>query len=336
MERKKVEKLTFIVNTLILITVFGLMGFFYMIDVPFLVYFSIPTVCIYLIGYILISTRHLDIYVWMVYIWLTLYMGITTVCLGYDFGFHLYCMSMIPVMFVSEYLSYKLGDRSLKALPVCIAVCLVYLICTGYTSYNGPVYDVDKTAAGIFWNLNSIIVFGFLIYYTNWMIKLVINSENKLKEMAQVDNLTKLYNRHYMKEILNASESGDGRYLAIADIDHFKNINDTYGHNAGDLVLKKLAVILKENFKGADICRWGGEEFLILESGNIESGKNRFEAFRDALKNTDFIYEDQKITVTITAGLSVREPGQSVDKWVQSADNKLYYGKEHGRDQIVI
>ncbi len=101
---------------------------------------SIPTICIYLFGYLLIHKGRLDIYVWTVYLWITLYMGLTTVCLGYGFGFHLYCMSMIPVMYVTEYLAYKLERRSLKALYVCSAVCVIYMVYTGYVSYYGPIY----------------------------------------------------------------------------------------------------------------------------------------------------------------------------------------------------
>ncbi len=334
MDRKLVEKFTYAVNTLILLIVFGLMAFFHVLKVPFLVYFSIPTILIYLIGYVLIITKHLDIYVWMVYMWLTLYMCVTTVCLGYDFGFHLYCMSMIPVMFVTEYLAYKLDQKSLKALGVCIAVCMAYLACTGYVSYHGPVYDVDKSAAGIFWCTNSIIVFSFLIFYTNWLIRMIINSEESLKKMAQTDKLTGLYNRHYMMEILEKKKK-ENTYLVIADIDHFKQINDTYGHSAGDHVLKTIAEIFKEKLPGADICRWGGEEFLILAPGNKETSAKEIESLRAAVEEFNFVYDSTAIDVTITAGIFVYEGSLSVDKWIKAADKNLYYGKEHGRNMVV-
>ena len=101
MDTKKAQKITYIVNTVILILVFGLMGFFYMCHATFLVYFSIPTAFVYIIGFYLIYSEKLDFYVRIVYLWLTLYMCTTTLCLGYNFGFHLYCMSMIPVIFVT-------------------------------------------------------------------------------------------------------------------------------------------------------------------------------------------------------------------------------------------
>ncbi len=334
MNRKQINKFTYAVNTLILMMVFGLMAFFWVLKVPFLVYFSIPTICVYLIGYVLIITGHLDIYVWMVYMWLTLYMCVTTICLGYDFGFHLYCMSMISVMFVTEYLAYKLEEKSLKALYVCIAVGLAYLACTGYISYHGPVYDVDKSAAGLFWSINSIIVFGFLIFYNNWLIHMIIRSEETLKRMAQTDKLTGLFNRHYMMEILRKKKDKD-TCLTIADIDHFKVINDTYGHSGGDVVLKALAEILTENLPGSDICRWGGEEFLILTPGQKETVLKAMEDLRTAVERYEFIYEGRKMDVTITAGICEYDSSLSVDKWIKNADENLYRGKNSGRNMVV-
>ena len=335
MIQTRTVKLTNIVNTLILFMVFGLMAFFKAIDVAFLVYFSIPTAFIYIIGFYLINRGKLSIYVWMVYLWLTIYMGVTTVCLGYSFGFHLYCMSMIPIMFVSEYMAYKIDKKSLKAVYVSLGVAVVYLVSTGYVSYFGPVYERDEKVASIFWLMNSIVVFAFLIFYTNWLIKLIIQSEEKLREIAHIDKLTGLYNRHYMMEILN-SEKGNERFLAIADIDLFKNINDNYGHNCGDHVLKTIARILKEGLDSADICRWGGEEFLFLAKGDTDTGRKVLENLRKRVENEDLSFEGKEIRATITIGGAVREENESVDKWIQRADEKLYVGKGKGRNKVEI
>ena len=335
MIQTRTVKLTNIVNTLILFMVFGLMAFFKAIDAEFLVYFSIPTAFIYIIGFYLINRGKLSIYVWMVYLWLTIYMGVTTVCLGYSFGFHLYCMSMIPIMFVSEYMAYKIDKKSLKAVYVSLGVAAVYLVSTGYVSYFGPVYERDEKVASIFWLMNSIVVFAFLIFYTNWLIKLIIQSEEKLREIAHIDKLTGLYNRHYMMEILN-SEKGSERFLAIADIDLFKNINDNYGHNCGDHVLKTIARILKEGLDSADICRWGGEEFLFLAKGDTDTGRKVLEDLRKRVENEDLSFEGKEIRATITIGGAVREENESVDKWIQRADEKLYVGKGKGRNKVEI
>lgn len=334
MTAKRAQKFSYIVNTVILFMVFGLAFFFYLSKALFLVYFSIPAACVYLVGYYLIFREKLNIYVWMVYLWLTFYMGVTTVCLGFDFGFHLYCMSMVPIMFVTEYLAYKLENKSLKALPISICVCAFYLFCSAYVSYIGPVYEPDKHWAGAFWLMNSLTVFGFLIFYANWMIRMIVQSEDKLKQMAHIDKLTGLYNRHYMMELLEQMQS-EHCVLAIADIDHFKRINDTYGHNAGDYVLQTMAELLKDNCPDAKVCRWGGEEFLILISDK-EDGKERFEVLRKKIEDGIFEFEGQKIRITMTFGVAGREKDESIDKWIGRADEKLYDGKQNGRNRVVV
>ncbi len=339
MADEKLIKNTYLINTVILLMVFALMAFFKVIDVPFLVKFSIPTAFIYLIGYYLIHSGKLTAYVWIVYIWLTLYMCVTTVCLGYGFGFHLYCMSMIPIMFITEYFAFKNSGRSVRALHISLGVAAAYLITTGSVSFFGPVYDREGRLSGVFWLMNSFIVVGFLIFYNNWMTRLVIDSEKKLIDMAHNDKLTGLYNRHYMMEVLdkNDTEYG-GFYLAMVDIDFFKKINDTYGHNAGDYVLGKLADILRRNCAQAYICRWGGEEFLILGRGSAlgSHAEKEFEKLRKTVEDEKFEYDGKRIRVTVTIGLAFRQNGETIDSWINHADEKLYIGKNGGRNRVVV
>lgn len=326
--------MTFAVNTVILLLVFGLMGFFYLLDAPFLVYFSIPTSMIYLIGYWLISKELLYVYVRMVYLWLTLYMGITTIFLGYDYGFHLYCFSMIPITYVTEYMAYKLKGRSLHALHVSLAISVFYLICTGYVAYFGPIYDRDHVMAGVFWIFNAVAVFGFLIFYSNYLIKTIISSEEKLREMAQVDRLTKLYNRNYLMGQFDGSRNvGADGFIAMVDIDDFKKINDRYGHAAGDEVLMTVSDIMKNVCKDCDVARWGGEEFLIY-SGKGD-GVELMEALRKKIEEKPVTWEKEQIPVTVTIGVSKRLEGQGLDEWIHEADKKLYYGKNNGKNVVI-
>ena len=329
------KKMTYAVNTVILFLVFGLMGFFRLLDASFLVWFSIPTAGIYLFGYYLIAKEKLHVYVWMVYVWLTLYMGITTLFLGYGYGFHLYCFSMIPITFVTEYVAYKLERRSLRALHFSICIGLFYLICTGYVAYFGPIYQRDQAMAAIFWITNALIVFGFLIFYVNYLIKMVISSEEKLREMAQVDRLTKLYNRHYLTGRLDdLRDNGTEGFLAMADVDDFKKINDSYGHAAGDEVLRTIAEKMRETCAGCVIARWGGEEFLIF-SENGDNAVEIMENLRKRIEQDPVIWENATIPVTITVGVCKRQEGQNVDAWIQDADKKLYYGKNNGKNVVI-
>jgi diguanylate cyclase (GGDEF)-like protein len=131
------------------------------------------------------------------------------------------------------------------------------------------------------------------------------------------------------------SEAGNTGFLAIADIDDFKKINDSYGHNAGDAVLKAVSERMKQQCPECRIARWGGEEFLILSQKNSEDGKALLEQMRQAIAGKAVSFEQQCIPVTMTIGIAARQPEQSIDAWIQNADSKLYIGKNNGKNQIV-
>ena len=337
------KKLTYMVNTAILIMVFGLMAFFVFAKAKFLVWFSIPTALVYVIGYILISRGKLYEYVVLVYSWITVYMGICTVCLGYDYGFHLYGMSMIPIIFYTDYMGRKIGGKKVNPFIFSGLIVIFYLISSLIPYIRGPVYMADKSIARVFWVTNSVIVFGFLIFYTNVLIKMTIRTEDTLENMALRDNLTNIPNRHYMMRRLEETDKFESAaYIAMIDIDSFKSINDVYGHNAGDMVLKSLADIMKENCKDFSISRWGGEEFLILitEKGNQKLSddylKERMEKLRQSVEDAQLEYEGKDIRITVTIGVAGKDGWPTIEKWVDAADDKLYYGKNNGKNQVVM
>lgn len=336
MDLRSLKKVARCVNSVILLLVFGLLGFFIIIDVPFLIYFSIPTALVYLIGFVLIEKNMLDVYVRIVYFWITLYMSITTLCLGYEYGFHLYCFSMIPIIFVTEYMSYKLNNNRIYGAVSSALIAVLYLVCTGYVLYNGPLYQRSSKMASVFWFFNAVIVFSFLIFYSSYLIKEIILSEEKLKEIAHVDRLTGSYNRHYMIEKLDEfCSSACVGCLAMADIDNFKKINDTYGHSAGDKVLKKISDDMREICVGCEISRWGGEEFLILSDGEFDRSVELFSTLCQKISESPVCFDDIEIYVTITVGLARFYKDIGIDRWIKQADDNLYEGKRTGKNKVV-
>lgn len=335
MDAKNIGKLTYTVNTAILGMVLGLMVFFYVCKATFLVYFSIPTIFVYLIGYLIIYKKMLAFYVWMVYLWITLYMGVCTICLGFKYGFHLYSLSMIPIIYYTNYIAYKIGRKRVKAAFFSFIIISCYLGCTIFVSFNGPIYQGSNISEAVFWITNSIIVFWFLIFYTKMLIRTTIESEEKLKELSYVDRLTDLYNRHYMMDKLESANANTAlSSVALIDIDDFKKINDVYGHNAGDYVLQNLSQIMKDTCDKAVISRWGGEEFLLLFD-NISEAKDMMERLRMTVENTKFDFEDNRIRVSVTIGVAERGEQKSIDKWIQVADDRLYIGKKQGKNKII-
>ena len=330
-----IKKLTMIVNSTIILMVLALALFFYLTKAMFMVYFSIPTFFVYALVYILIAKEMYSGYLRIVYFWLTLYMGVATVCMGFSYGFHLYSMSMIPIIYYTNYMAYKLNLRRVGTGIYSGLIVLMYLLSTMYVSIYGPIYESNEFFSLIFGVINALLVFLFLIFYTKYTVDNMIKSEDKLKELSYVDRLTGLYNRHYMMERLEeANKTDEGSMIAMIDIDDFKKINDVYGHNAGDYVLEKISNIMKENCEDTIISRWGGEEFLLLIK-NAESGYEMMDNLLHKVISDKFVFYEKDIKVSVTIGVEKRDKGLTLDKWIQAADEKLYIGKTNGKNVVI-
>lgn len=339
MADRAVKKICYLINGLLMGFVLLMMGLFKLIGADFLVYFSIPTIAVYIIMFVMIYKQLFEAYVWTCYGWITLYMGITTVFLGESYGFQLYCFSLIPVVYVTEYISFRMGRNGVKALFISTFISVLYFIFVGFVKIKGPLIDCGDKYAPLCWFFNSLSVLAFLVLYTYYLIRSIITSEKKLSELAHKDSLTKLYNRHYMLDKLSAlPEDGSSPILAMADIDDFKTINDTYGHNAGDEVLKAVSGKMQEVCAGCSIARWGGEEFLILccSCGDEQGSYEMLERMRLAVAGKPVEFEGNSIPVTMTVGVSRRRSGESIDEWIQGIDTKLYEGKESGKNKVVM
>lgn len=171
--------------------------------------------------------------------------------------------------------------------------------------------------------------------------KASVNRQRSLRNLIVKDSLTDLYNRRYCNQNLkNLSEqyikTGEPYTLAIADIDFFKKVNDTYGHTAGDEVLVSVAQIMKKSMAGKGFAaRWGGEEFLLVYTGcDMETTLTYLEMLVEAIREMCVEYGDKVIKITISIGVATGN-GDSVDKVLCTADNRLYHAKKEGRDRVV-
>ena len=158
-----------------------------------------------------------------------------------------------------------------------------------------------------------------------------------LKNLIENDPLTTLYNRRSCDNKLKAMDHEKADYsIVMCDIDWFKRINDNYGHDAGDYVLVKISQLIRENIKDYGFAsRWGGEEFLLIYRLDGEGTKARVELLQKAVREYDFTYADNGIKITMTFGVEADHNGESYEERIKKADNKLYIGKNNGRDQIV-
>ncbi|MEC4672099.1 MAG: GGDEF domain-containing protein, partial [Nitrospirota bacterium] len=123
----------------------------------------------------------------------------------------------------------------------------------------------------------------------------------------------------------------------MIDIDHFKQVNDTYGHRAGDAVIRQLAdrTVLTFPRKTDFVARYGGEEFVVLlQDSSLEVGRGLGERLLEAVRQSLFQHEDQELEVTVSVGLAELISGESSGSWVERADRALYEAKQNGRNQL--
>lgn len=162
---------------------------------------------------------------------------------------------------------------------------------------------------------------------------------------ATTDGLTGIANRRYFDMSLQtisgeAMNSGDDLSLLLVDIDHFKKVNDTWGHATGDEVLQLVAATLTQSVKGQDCAaRYGGEEFAVILPGTtIDAAMRVGDNIRTALGRRLFVprnAEEAVCTVTVSVGAACYEPGEPLAQWVQRADAALYQAKKSGRNRVV-
>lgn len=169
-----------------------------------------------------------------------------------------------------------------------------------------------------------------------------VRMQHSLRDLVQRDSLTGLYNRHYgeiwMKQVKEeAKDTGEPFSIAIADIDFFKKFNDCYGHDCGDMVLRKVSELLQTQVgRQGYVSRWGGEEFLIIfKCFTLEESVNFAEEIREKLHRTELRYHNDGFHVTLTIGVAAGDSEKSIESMVKCADCALYEGKRNGRDQVV-
>jgi diguanylate cyclase (GGDEF)-like protein/PAS domain S-box-containing protein len=166
----------------------------------------------------------------------------------------------------------------------------------------------------------------------------------RLRDLAVRDSLTGLFNRRYMEETLKRELSRAARdrtalSLVMIDIDRFKTLNDTYGHQAGDRVLKELAALLQSQMRGEDIaCRYGGEEFVaILPGASLRDAAQRAESWRRAFMALRIPYEEQLLGCTLSMGIAeYPRHGLTGSELLFQADSALYMAKRAGRNRVVL
>ena len=340
-EKIEYKYLSFI-NKVFLILHAGLLLLFADLRITFMIYLNFGSILFYMLAFILLQTPKMHWYVYFASVEILIHMSAATLCVGLMCNFQLCLFGLILFFFIVECI---LPDKKKTLAPVLIlssmySVTIVALYIIG--NEIPPFYPLSKTETKIISVIIVIIVLMLIIASMMLLIRYMIDEEEKLTKKAEYDALTGLPNRFFMmnemQKLFIGNKQGD-YYLAMIDIDNFKKINETYGHNSGDDALKVLAttIIRQAQKTGFKYCRWGGEEFLLL--GKCVSGeipKDALEELRITIgSNSIRTATRESFRYTVTIGAGKYYSGQSAKEWVDFVDKQLYKGKCSGKNKVV-
>jgi diguanylate cyclase (GGDEF)-like protein len=256
--------------------------------------------------------------------------------LGWASGFHYYLIPLVAFILFNDQLSTRI---------VVTASSLVAFVYLGLRALTGTHAEVSISPAWLHAVefVNIVVPFTALVLICLYFRLASIEIEAKMKELAMTDALTTLANRRQMiatLELERARYERNGRSFGviIADIDDFKRINDSLGHECGDRVLVDLAATMRTALRAQDrIARWGGEEFLILLPETDRSGAEIVaEKLRGAIEDSSFTFKGDRWPVTMTFGVATLERPITIDECVRRADEALYQGKAKGKNCVVL
>ncbi len=318
----------------------------FMLQQRYLKYLMFPLgiFCLYFIALYLTYSNQTTIAYYMVIMMVVTWCFISTDLYGWNTGAqYAYCTVLVYI--------FNSADRTIKRKMLDACLLLGMGMITFILAMTGtPVFYITKHQVIVQEILNMVSTFLSLGLITVSFSKDTLDAEQKLmdynREMthqAETDALTGLMNRRagekYFKRICDRSvKEGFFVNVVMGDIDYFKAVNDTYGHDAGDEVLRAISAIFKEYIipKGAAI-RWGGEEFLFVLIGmNGDEAEIEIEKLRRSIQELKIQTEQDVIQVTMTFGVEEVGRDQSLEESLEAADRKLYMGKAKGRNQVVM
>ncbi len=276
--------------------------------------------------------------------------SLATLLAGWEWGYMIYILALIPVAFYLSYSTTQFGRSAAKPFLFSFIAMCVFILVRVLSDYIAPIYTwrkYDKNLT-IAYNLNGGLAMLMLIYFSVLFTieirrnEIQLESQNKiLKDISSKDPLTGLLNRRsmdiHLTEAINITKTKGKLFsVIIGDIDDFKKVNDTYGHNVGDDVLVNVSNIICSHIpEDAVVCRWGGEEILILIHDTSNVAASVAENIRKVIRASKIQSEDTTIRITMTFGIAEYTPGLSLTKLISIADDNLYKGKNEGKDKVV-
>jgi diguanylate cyclase (GGDEF)-like protein len=240
------------------------------------------------------------------------------------------------IFFMLPYSNRKKHIYQLVGAALAVAISLISVF--NYSLYP-ELMDLVLHHSSFVKVLNLIITLFSLFYLTNLYLVELRTTREKLDYNSNHDVLTGLYNRRFFEGIMKRSkEEKETSYsVAMLDVDDFKKINDTYGHETGDRVLAAVSKCIEASLpENAVAVRWGGEEFVLyLPQVDSAQALDVLNDFRAKLSKQEIYHKGNRVVITATIGLCTGESIADYEEYIRQADEKLYWGKQHGKNQIV-
>ena len=313
----------------------ALLALFLLLDSPILAWLNLASIAIYAGAYWLLLKRiNLPA---LVLIWAEVlgHAAIGSILVGWDSGFHYYLLMFIPAIVVSA--------RVRTGALLVMLLLAFYLSLHAVSRMAGVQAPLSNTGLMVVHGFNVAIVFAMASYTARFYYGTVRRAERKLVELATQDPLTGLANRRCLlaaarNEIARARRSGEPIALIVADIDYFKQINDTRGHEAGDHVICHAGALLSSLCRTQDtVARWGGEEFLLLlPATSLEAASALAERVRQTVATSAAEHAGQRIGYTFSFGVSKLGTDEPLSDAIARADRALYQSKAQGRDRVTV
>lgn len=262
---------------------------------------------------------------------------VAVMVIGWDSGFHLYILLVIPVGVVSA-----IRPLPLKMATV-VAVAFTYMALDILTRHSSPPRELPMVVLDGLHYFNVLGAMLILVFLAGYYYYLNIQAEAALHKMASTDPLTGLRNRRAVHEVIRQEEcrvrrTSEPLAFALCDIDHFKSVNDTHGHDAGDEVLKAVSKALSDSVREMDVvARWGGEEFLVVMPNTPVPGSELVaERLRNRVETLELHVNGKALRVSITMGVALLCDGETSEQAIARADRALYDGKHAGRNRVMM
>ena len=335
------DKLKYTIMDLSLIAVHSSLIFlFYFMGVYPMFLFNIGSVTLYLFSLIIIHREHYFTFFLLTYVEIILHSFMATLFVSWEFGFPLYIIVLPPSGY---YVFYTLKNNKQKILlPTILAMIsfLSFIGCRILSNHITHVYEATNQALEtIIYSLNTVCAYSFLIFFCITFILETHHFTQRLETQANIDPLTGLFNRRFAHTyIKETAQKEEPFHFMMCDIDNFKNTNDNYGHDFGDVVLKRTAGIIQKEAEECGVAfHWSGAEILVVcHVVEAEKAHELAQRMRRSLEEHRFDFNGRPVYSTITIGACKFNPGDNITKAISAADKNLHIGKDRGKNIVVM